>query len=139
MTLLIGGVIVISLQMLNVGTGPGWLWFGLAALETWALFGRILEQTSRKEPLKPGLWRSSVVTFVALLLLLICFFLVEEFNISITIPIAGGLLFLAAIWATVTDEREPIEFPAGIIRFTAIILVVGLLVSGVWALISLPS
>ena len=137
-TLIIGISLAASLQLFNMGIDPAWLWFGLAALTTWALFGILLAQTSRIEPLKPGFWRDGVVTFLALALMLLIFFMVDEFGMLFMNVVAGILIFLAAIWAAWVQDGKATAVPAGLMRVVAAVLAIAILIVGVWAWFSQP-
>lgn len=130
--LLFGGLLTVAMVLLNNAAGPGWLWFIFATLSMWTLFGWLLQATARKNPLETGLWRSGLVTFLALLLMLIIFFLVEEFSIIEMNIVAGGLLMLAALGTTSLAAYPRVRLPVSARRTVATIMLLGLAAVGFW-------
>jgi endonuclease/exonuclease/phosphatase family metal-dependent hydrolase/uncharacterized membrane protein YidH (DUF202 family) len=136
--LLGGGLLVGALAFLVAGVGPGWLWMGLAALNLWAMLGQVLTGTARIEPLRPGLWRSSVVTFLALAVMLAIVIMATEYDMFWMTPVAGGILALAAAWATrVEAGRDDGALRTGGALVGAVAVGVLVIVGG-WAILNRP-
>ena len=95
-----GFVLVLSLALLVSGIGPAWLWVGLAAVNSWAALGEVLTSTARTGRLHVGLWRTGVVSFVAMVVLLFILVLSEGFSLLWIVVVAAVILSLAALWAT---------------------------------------
>jgi endonuclease/exonuclease/phosphatase family metal-dependent hydrolase len=131
-------LLVIALAMLIADLGPGWLWMGLAGLNSWAALGGILTGTARITPLRPGLWRSGLVTFLALALMLVIVILVAEYDVLWMTPVAGGILAMAALWATRVDTRRDGDALRSNIAFVGAVAAAALLTVGAWALSALP-
>lgn len=133
--LLDGGLLTGALALLVAGLGPGWLWLGLASLTSWAALGWVLAGTARTEPLRPGLGRSGIATFLALLILLVIVFLVAEYDLLWMTVAAGVILLLAATWATrveVGRDRAALRARCALVGAVAVIV---LLAVGLWALL----
>ena len=137
-SLLLGGTLVLSLLLYNAGIDPGWLWFGFAGITTWALFGILLNQTSRQGPLKKGLWRDGLVTFLALLLMLLIFFMVDEFSLLFMNVVAGILILLAVLWAAWKSDSVFSPAPAVVQPLLGGVFVLVALAFGLWAWANQP-
>ena len=135
-SLILGGALVVSLLFFQMGIELGWLWFGVAGITTWALFGILLNQTSRQEPLKNGIWRDGLVTFLALLLMLLIFYMVDEIGMLFINVVAGILLLLAALWAAWKSEVVFPVVPEGVQRLIAAVFILTFAVFGIWAWIN---
>ncbi len=129
-TLVIGVVLVGSLQALTIGMTPGWLWFALSVICTWLLCGIIFSQNLPAE--KTGTWRSGLVIFLSFLVLLVVFFLVEQESVHVMIPITGGMLAVAAGFASRQESATHMETGAGVSRAAGFILLMGLIGMGIW-------
>ena len=134
--LLDGGLLVGALALHIAGVGPGWLWLALASLTSWMALGWVLAGTARPESLRPGLWRTALATFLALLVLLIVVFLVSEFDLLWMTPVAGAILLLAATWAARSEPGGDRAMLQARIRLVGAVAVAVLLAVGVWALLS---
>lgn len=96
-----GGILLVGgLAFLAFDIGPGWLWVGLVSLNSWAALGEVLTSTARREPLQPGLWRTGLVIFLALVTMLVMVILVTGYDLLWMTPLAGVILGLAALRAT---------------------------------------
>jgi endonuclease/exonuclease/phosphatase family metal-dependent hydrolase len=122
--LLAGGLLVGALALFTAGIGPGGLWLGLATLAAWAALGWVLAGTAREEPLRPGIWRSGLVTFLALLLMLVIVFVVSQYNLAWVTVVAGAVLLLAATWAARGPAiRERVAWQGGTVLAGAVAIV----------------
>jgi len=134
-----GGVLLVgALAFLVANVGPGWLWVGLASLNSWAALGEVLTSTTRREPMHPGLWYSTVVVFLALVMLLIIVIMVSGYNLLWMTPVAGAILGLAALWATRAEasrEGTVLRARGTLVAGSATII---MLTIGAWALLSRP-
>jgi endonuclease/exonuclease/phosphatase family metal-dependent hydrolase len=132
------GLLVGSLASLIAGVGPGWVWVGLASITAWAALGEVFTGTTRIEPLQPGLWRSGVVTFLALATLLAMVIAVIGYDVLWMTPVAGGILGLAALAATRAETgRDGAALGARSNLVGAAALCV-LLAVGLWAVVNRP-
>lgn len=135
----IGGfLLVFSLVCLVSGVGPAWLWVGLASVNSWAALGEVMTSTTRTGQLRLGLWRTGLVSFVAMFVLLVILILSEGFSLLWAPVVAGVILSITAVWATRVEpnrDREALMGRAILIGSTAggVMLVVI-----VWALLSRP-
>lgn len=129
-SLVVGVTLVGALQGLTAGTNPGWLWFTLSVICTWLLSEMIFTQNIPAE--KTGTWRSGLVIFLAFLVLLVVFFLVEQESVHVMIPISGGMLAVAAGFASNHESARSAESSPGAGRAVSFILLLGLLGMGVW-------
>ena len=136
--LLTGGLLAGALALLIAGLGPGWLWLGLVSLTSWAALGWILAGTARTEPLRPGLWRTALATFLALLILLAIVFLVAEYDLLWMTVVAGAILLLAAIRAAQGETSQNRAALRDITVLVGAVAVTVLLAVGLWALLSHP-
>jgi len=142
--LLDGGLLVGALALLIAGIGPGWLWLGLASLTSWAALGWVLaghreyswRGTARSESVRPGLWRTALATFLALLVLLIVVFLVSEFDLLWMTVVAGVVLLLAATWAARVEPGGDRATLRARIALVGAVAVTVLLAVVLWALLS---
>jgi endonuclease/exonuclease/phosphatase family metal-dependent hydrolase len=134
--LLGGALAVVALVFLVTGVGPGWLWLGLVSFNSWAALGEVLTSTARVGALRPGLWRSSLVTFLALTLMLAIVILVTEYDVLWMTPVAGLLLAAAAFWGTRVDagrNGDTLRAQVATVGPVAVGVLVGV---GVWAFFS---
>jgi endonuclease/exonuclease/phosphatase family metal-dependent hydrolase len=115
-SLLLSGALV----LLFVGFGPGWLWVGLASLNSWAALGEPVlgPQPSESSPSPPqrrlgaleaaflGLLRlsswprrhSSGITLITLIVTLVTAVTIAEYDLLWTLPLLGIILFAATTW-----------------------------------------
>jgi endonuclease/exonuclease/phosphatase family metal-dependent hydrolase len=125
-----------SLASFIAGVGPGWVWVGLASATAWAALGTVLAGTTQIEPLRPGLWRSSVVTFLALVSLLVLVIAVIGYGVLWMAPVGGAVLGLAAVWATRVEARQPraaLSAEMGLVGAVALVVLAGV---GLWAVVN---
>ncbi|MCP4516709.1 MAG: hypothetical protein GY824_15955, partial [Delftia sp.] len=112
-----------SLALLVADVGPGFLWFLLTALSSWAALGQVLTSAARPEPRPGGRlrgWRSSVLIFLALVTMLVIIITVTEYDMLWMTPVGGAMLALAALWASrVQTERARAAWQLGIKRVNA--------------------
>jgi phosphotransferase system glucose/maltose/N-acetylglucosamine-specific IIC component len=115
------------------GIGPGWLWFALGTLTLWGSIGVMLMGTARRAPLKPGLWRSSLGMFLALLILLVTIFLVAQFEMVWMTVAAGVIGLITGVWAAVGDTftLETAAF-GRLMRVGGVVGVVLIVIAGFW-------
>jgi endonuclease/exonuclease/phosphatase family metal-dependent hydrolase len=131
-----GGMLVGALAFLTSGIGPGWLWLGLASVNSWAALGEVLTSTARTGSLRPGLWRTGLVTFLALTVLLIVVILLAGYNMFGITPIAGVVLGLSALWATRSEARRDnavLKDRTGLVGAAALIAVLAV---ALWAVVN---
>jgi endonuclease/exonuclease/phosphatase family metal-dependent hydrolase len=139
-----GGLLAGALTLLVGGVGPGWLWHAIASLTSWMALGRILAGTTRMEPLRPGsgqalrpgLWRTALTTFLALLVMLAIVFLVSQFDLRWMTVVAGVILWAAATWAARIEARQDRAALWAMGARVGAVAVVALLIVGLWALLS---
>jgi endonuclease/exonuclease/phosphatase family metal-dependent hydrolase len=133
-----GSILVLSLAFLMAGVGPGWLWVGLVAINSWAALGEVLTSTARSGPLRSGLWRSSLVTFVTLSMMLALIIAVIGYSLLWMTAVAGAVLSLAAFWATRVEAGRD----RGVLRDRLVLVgggALGVLVTvALWVLLSRP-
>ena len=141
-----GGLLAGALALIVGGVGPSWLWHAVASLTSWMALGRLLAGTTRAEPLRPGsgqalrpgLWRTTLMTFLALLVMLAIVFLVSQFDLQWMTVVAGVVLWVAAAWAARTRTPDS-RTCSGLWAITARVGAVAaatLLIVGLWALLS---
>lgn len=132
--LISGFVLIASLAAFTFGVGPAWPWYALATLAIWASLGWLLAGAARVEPLRGGLWRTSLFTFLALLILLAIVFVVLQYNLGWLSPVAGAVLMLAAAWGArnPTPGIDRAYARAGLMQ-TAVVAVALLVAIGQWA------
>jgi endonuclease/exonuclease/phosphatase family metal-dependent hydrolase len=137
MAIFCGTGLTISLALINAKADPGWLWFVLGTLTLWGLMGTLLTGTSRRSPLKSGLWRSGLAMFLALLIMLLVIFLVAQFEMMIMTIVAGIILLITGVWAGVGNDAflKKGSFQQ-ILRSSGVLSVVVLVFVGIWALIN---
>jgi sialidase-1 len=136
--LLTGILLVGSLQAMVANAPFGWLWMGLACLLTWFFSACLL--SANPIPSQRGFWRSSLAVFIAFLVLLVTYFLVEKMSVHIAIPIGGGLLALAALADSFRVNRSPQPLLANsTLQMVGLILGLGIALVGVWAFQSRPT
>jgi endonuclease/exonuclease/phosphatase family metal-dependent hydrolase len=128
-----GAGLVVSLIFIVAGIGPGWLWFALGTLTLWGSIGVMLMGTARRAPLKPGLWRSSLGMFLALLILLVTIFLVAQFEMVWMTVAAGVIGLITGVWAAVGDTftLETAAF-GRLMRVGGVVGVVLIVIAGFW-------
>jgi endonuclease/exonuclease/phosphatase family metal-dependent hydrolase len=130
--ILCGIGVTLSVVLLTAQVSPAWLWFATGSVTLWGAFGVILAGTGRRTPLQPGIWRSGLGMFLALVAMLVIIFLVAQFEMVWMAVAAAGIVGLAGIWAAAGLESslERVQF-VPIFRFglllgaTALILVAG--------------
>jgi len=129
-----GAGLVISLIFIVVGMGPGWLWFALGTLTLWGSIGEIFAGTARRTPLKPGLWRSSLGMFLALLIMLVTIFLVAQFEMVWMTVGAGVIVLITGVWVAVGDTSTIDSATFGkLMRAGGVIGILLIAIVGVWA------
>lgn len=119
--LLGGGLLVAALILFFVGIGPGWLWVGLASLNSWAALGEGVTGASGRASSPPALadsywpssasvhgvgnagwrsrWHSAAITFATLLTVVVAVIVVSEHDLLWMTPLVGGILLAVAAWA----------------------------------------
>ena len=134
---LITGIIHVgALQALTAGTSPGWLWFVLATLSLWWLGNILFTQTVPSD--KQGKWRSGLVVFLAFLIMLVAYFLVEQESLHAMIPVTGGLLVPAAVFPSGKESLTK-QYPAfRSERAVFFIPLLGLISMGIWFTFNQP-
>jgi endonuclease/exonuclease/phosphatase family metal-dependent hydrolase len=131
-----GATLVLALAFLVAGVGPGWLWLGLASVSSWAALAEVLTSTARTGTLRPGLWRSGFVTFLALTVLLVIVILVAGYNMLGVTPVAGLILAVAALLATRVEagrDRTALQARGTLIGAAAAAV---LLAVAIWAVLN---
>jgi endonuclease/exonuclease/phosphatase family metal-dependent hydrolase len=125
--------LVISLIFIVAGIGPGWLWFALGTLTLWGSIGGMFRGSARRVPLKPGLWRSSLGMFLALLIMLVTIFLVAQFGMVWMAVGAGVVLLITGVWAAAGDTAtlEAVAF-GRLMRVGGLIGVSLIVIVAVW-------
>jgi endonuclease/exonuclease/phosphatase family metal-dependent hydrolase len=83
------------------------IWFGLASLAAWISVSWLLARTARAAPLQPGLWRTSLAIFLALVVMLVNVFVVGQYQLNIVNVISGVILLIATVWATRGEQVRP--------------------------------
>jgi endonuclease/exonuclease/phosphatase family metal-dependent hydrolase len=129
-------LLVWSLASFIAGVGPGWVWVGLASVTAWAALGTVLAGTTQIEPLQPGLWRSSVVTFLALVSLLVLVIAVIGYGALWMAPAGGAVLGLSAVWATRVEARQAraaLRVEMGLVGVAALVVLVAV---GLWVVVN---
>ena len=104
---LVGIVLVASLALMFVRAPFGEIFFGLASLAAWICLSWLLMGTTRTGTLQPGLWRTSLATFIALVIMLVNVFVVGQYQWNMVTVISGVILAIATVWATRADPIRP--------------------------------
>jgi endonuclease/exonuclease/phosphatase family metal-dependent hydrolase len=97
--LLPGGFLVAALILHYLQVEPRWLWFLVASLAAWAELGFLLTGTLSHDADQPGLWRTALAAFLALLTMLVAIFLIAQFHWQWLIPVMGAIVGLTSFWA----------------------------------------
>lgn len=105
--LFVGVGLVIAVSALTFFAPVGELWFALSSLAVWVCASWLLSSTSRIAPLQPGLWRTSLATFLAFIIMLVNVFLVGQYKLNAVNILSGLILFGTTIWATRHDHIAP--------------------------------
>jgi endonuclease/exonuclease/phosphatase family metal-dependent hydrolase len=134
MAILCGAGLTISLALIVAQVAFGWLWFLIGTLTLWGVMGIILTGTARRAPFKPGLWRSGLVMFLALLIMLVIIFLVAQFEMMVMTVVAGVILLLTGVWAAV-GSKAALERNAfyGVLGVSGALGVIVMVSVGIWA------
>ncbi len=92
-----GAVLIGALVLFYLGIGPAWVPLSLSLVTMWLSLSWILGD---KAPgtMRPGVWRTTLTIFLALLLMLVTLFLVSQFALTVVVPFNGALLAGAALW-----------------------------------------
>jgi endonuclease/exonuclease/phosphatase family metal-dependent hydrolase len=104
---IVGVVLVGSLALMLARAPFGEIFFGLASLAAWICLSWLLMGTTRTASLQPGLWRASLATFIALVIMLLNVFVVGQYQWNIVTVISGVILAIATVWATRADPIRP--------------------------------
>ncbi|MEW6718424.1 MAG: endonuclease/exonuclease/phosphatase family protein [Chloroflexota bacterium] len=134
--LLSGGVLTGALVLSYTHTGPGWLVYLLAAPTIWLCLGWLLTGTTRRKPLRLGLWRTSLATFLALLIMLAIVFLVAQFDMFSMIIVAGALICLTTTWSAWGQEKPDTALFAEAVRLVGMSAQVLLVGAVLWSVAS---
>jgi endonuclease/exonuclease/phosphatase family metal-dependent hydrolase len=128
-----GALVTGALALHVANIEPVWLWVGLASFGTWASLGWVLGGAVRTGVLQPGIWRSTVAVFLALVLFLLVVTLVTEYDLYWSTPVAGASVALCGLWATRVDtgQKDGAFWSLNLLVSGAGIGVV--LVVGIWA------
>jgi endonuclease/exonuclease/phosphatase family metal-dependent hydrolase len=130
----VGAVLVLAVTALTFFAPVGELWFALSAITVWVCVSWLLTSTTCTAPLHPGLWRTSLATFLAFVLMLVSVFVVGQYKLN-TVNIVAGIVVLATtLWAT----RYPRAVPRADLVQKLVILAIGVGVIAWYAIWSAP-
>lgn len=134
--ILSGLVLIVALRALSTELSPAWLWFALSAISAWILTGIILIRPAPKEI--SGSWRGGLVTFLAFLILLVVYFLVQQMAVTILVTISGVILAAAGIFAAWTDPAPAPALPLRTRQAAGTILATGIAGVIAWVALNQP-
>lgn len=119
--LVVGTVQVLAIAALTFFAPVGELWFMLSSITAWVCLGWILSGITRPTSMQPGLWRTSLATFLAFVVMLVCVFVVGQYKFNAVNVVAGFIILLAAFSAT--RQKQILPRPA-IVQQTGIVAII---------------
>ncbi len=90
-------LLVVALTLLLLGVGPGWLWIGLAALNSWVALGEMVTDAAAADDGTTETdrqWRSGALIAATLAIGLLTIIIVTEYDLLWVTPVVGGILLL---------------------------------------------
>jgi hypothetical protein len=98
---LTAGLVLVYLQI-----APAFVWIALAAISGSACLGWTLEVSARDGATRPGLWRTTLATFIGFIIFLVAV-LMNEYNMRWITPAVGGIIGILAVVAVVSRRADP--------------------------------